>query len=354
MKNNNIYKILVLLFIPFMFLSLTACSLFPEETVDSTPELREPPQPRLSFETVERGTIRQEISGLSRVAPKKEQELYFEKNGRVREIFVSQGDDVEKGQPLARLETGDLEFEYKQASLDLERFELEKERMEFLLGSTVSEYDLRLKEIDYKKLKLRVERLKEELDNSTIYAPFDGRVISLSMREADMVEGFARVMSIADISELELQMNVHSRDLNKILAGQRASVQVERGLWIDAEVKHVPSPFSEIAPGQQDLRVRIDFINLEELLEELEEEFNMGIEHIYRFNNLLSTRIIIQEIEDALLLPPAAIREYGRRTFVLIQDEDFRKEIDIKTGLETSTRVEILEGLEEGQEVISR
>lgn len=348
---NKICKIFYLFITLLIFFFLSACSsLFPEETIDSEPVLREPPQPRITFETVERGTIREEISGLSRVAPKKEQELYFEKNGRVQEIMVMQGDDVEEGQPLAKLETGDLEYEYSQASLDLEIFEMEKERMEFLLGSSVSEYDLKLKEKDYQKLKLNVDRLKKELDNSIIYAPFDGRIISSSIREAEMVEGFTRVMSIADIGDLELQMNVHSRDINKIVPGLAARVRIDDGMWLDAEVTHVPSPFAEIAPGERDLRVRIDFLNLEDILA----EYDIDIEQVYRFNNLLNTRIIVQEIEDALILPPSAIREYGNRNFVLIQDDDIRKEVDIETGLSTSTRVEILEGLEEGQKVISR
>ena len=73
-----------------------------------------------------------------------------------------------------------------------------------------------------------------------------------------------------------------------------------------------------------------------------------------RYNALLPTAIIIQEKEDALLLPPAAIREYGNRTFVLVKDGDYRREIDVKLGIQTDTKVEILEGLEEGQEIITR
>ncbi|MFW5981375.1 MAG: efflux RND transporter periplasmic adaptor subunit [bacterium] len=349
--NSNNTKLFTLSLIFLGFFVFTACSsLFPEENVDSTPVLREPPQPKLSFETVEKGTIRQEVSGLSRVASAQEQALYFRKNGRVNEIFVSQGEDVDQGQALARLEIGDLEYEYNQAQLDLDKLEMEKQRMEFLLGGSVSEYDLSLKEIDYQKLKLRVDRLKEELESSTIYAPFSGRITSLSMREADMIEGFARVMTIADINELELQMNVQSRDLSKIVPGQKARISLGNGISADAEVKHVPSTLSETSPGEQDLRVRLDFINLDNILE----ENDISIEEVYRFNNLLSTSIIIKEIEDALILPPAAIREYTNRRFVLVQDGDFRKEIDIETGLETSTKVEILDGLEEGQQVISR
>ena len=76
--------------------------------------------------------------------------------------------------------------------------ELELERMKFLHGTLVSDYDSRLKEIDYEKAKLQIERLEDILHGSTIYAPFNGRITLLSIRETAMVDEFAEVMVIAD------------------------------------------------------------------------------------------------------------------------------------------------------------
>ncbi|MFP4661656.1 MAG: efflux RND transporter periplasmic adaptor subunit [Halanaerobiales bacterium] len=330
---------------------ISGCSLLPEERVDEAPVLKDPPEPRLSLLEVERGYIAEEITGLSRVAAVNEKSLYFENDGRVKEIFVDYGEWVEEDQPLARLEVGDLEYQLELARLDMRKIELEKERMSFLQGTSVSDYDLQLKEIDYEKVRLRFENLQKTLVASTIYAPFRGRVTSMSMQETNMVEEFARVMTVADPSELELQMTVSQRDINKIVPGLRARVQMgEEGNWLEAIVRKVPSPGAEIAPGQPDLRVHLDIIDFEKILE----ENNISREQMLKFNALLNTSIIIQEKENSLVLPRSAIREYGDRTFVLIKDGDFRKEVDIETGIETRTKIEIVEGLEEGQQVISR
>lgn len=345
---KKIFSIFLLFLIAVFFLA--GCALFPEEKVSEAPVLKEPPAPRVNVVKVERGYISEEITGLARVAAKNEKSLYFTKSGRVKDVLVDYGDWVEEGQVLARLEVGDLENQLAMARLDLEKMELELERMKFLHGTLVSDYDLRLKEIDYEKAKLQIERLEDILHGSTIYAPFNGRITSLSIRETAMVDEFAEVMVIADPTELELQMNVTQRNLSKIVPGLKAKVQIGQGIWLPAEVTRVPSPSAELAPGQPDLRVRLEIFDFEEILA----ESNLSPEQVLRYNALLPTAIIIQEKEDALLLPPAAIREYGSRTFVLVKEGDYRREIDVKLGIQTDTRVEILEGLEEGQEIITR
>ncbi len=344
---KKIFSIFLLFLIAVFFLA--GCALFPEEKVSEAPVLKEPPAPRVNVVKVERGYISEEITGLARVAAKNEKSLYFTKSGRVKDVLVDYGDWVEEGQVLARLEVGDLENQLAMARLDLEKMELELERMKFLHGTLVSDYDLRLKEIDYEKAKLQIERLEDILHGSTIYAPFNGRITSLSIRETAMVDEFAEVMVIADPAELELQMNVTQRNISKIVPGLKARVQLGQGAWLPAEVTRVPSPSAELAPGQPDLRVRLE-IDFDQILAEGNIPPGQGL----RYNALLPTAIIIQEKEDALLLPPAAIREYGNRTFVLVKDGDYRREIDVKLGIQTDTKVEILEGLEEGQEIITR
>ena len=351
LHNNNLFvkKISILIaIISIMFLS--SCSFLPKEKVEPEPVLKEPPEPRVNLVQVEEGTITQEVSGLARVAAVKESPLYFTKSGRVKKIYVDYGDQVQQGDPLARLEVGDLEYNYKLAKLDLKKMEMQLDRMQTLAGNSVSEYELELKKIDYKKAKMKVDRLKGFLDASTIYAPFDGRVTSISMQEANKVEEYAKVITIADPSELELQMNVSSRDLQKIVPGLKAQVKLKQGYWVDAKVTEVPSLSAEISPGQPDRRVHMKLVNKSKIFN----KFNISEKDILEFDNLLSAAIIIQKHENALLLPKSAVREYGDRTFVRIKEGETRKEVDIKIGLETKTKVEVLEGLEKNQKVIAR
>ena len=54
------------------------------------------------------------------------------------------------------------------------------------------------------------------------------------------------------------------------------------------------------------------------------------------------------------MVPPAAIREVGGVTFVIVNPTSGPKRIDVEVGLQTADRVEITSGLEEGQVVIGQ
>ena len=68
---------------------------------------------------------------------------------------------------------------------------------------------------------------------------------------------------------------------------------------------------------------------------------------------LATVIITLEEKDDVLWLPPAALRTFQGRTFVVTQDEEGnQRRLDVRLGIESDDRVEILEGLEEGQTVV--
>ena len=77
---------------------LAACSILPVEEVEDAPTLIAPPEARIVTHTVGRGFVSEEIRRLGRVAPVREEVLYFVEDGRVRRVEVASGDFVrEKG-----------------------------------------------------------------------------------------------------------------------------------------------------------------------------------------------------------------------------------------------------------------
>jgi hypothetical protein len=68
---------------------------------------------------------------------------------------------------------------------------------------------------------------------------------------------------------------------------------------------------------------------------------------------LATVSIVLQEKENVLWLPPAAIRTYQGRDFVVVQLADgSQKRVDVLLGISTDERVEIVAGLEEGQTIV--
>ena len=333
--SKNLFLLLALLFGIF----LSGCELLPAEKVDAPPPLIEPPKPRQTLHMVVRGDITEQVSGLVRVASEIEQEVYFTYGGRVSDVFVKYGDWVEEGQPLARLESGDLEYNLERSRLGLRRIEMRIERMEELaeIEGYMNKYDWESLMIDYTLAKMDFDRLNDQLEAVTLRAPVAGRIDNVSIKPAHNVAAYEGAVLIVDPTKLVLQMSITAQQARQLEVGMPAKIRLQTGEDLDAVVSQVSSSTASSSE-------RFAYFDL----------VDQSRWKDLTYNSLLQTRIIVRESKDTLLLPRAALREFRDRTFVHIMDGDVRKEIDVVTGLVSQTHVEILEGLEEGQEVIGK
>jgi hypothetical protein len=67
---------------------------------------------------------------------------------------------------------------------------------------------------------------------------------------------------------------------------------------------------------------------------------------------LAAVRVILQQKDNVLWLPAAAVRRFQGRDFVVVQDGDAQRRIALTTGVSTEERIEIVDGVAEGQIVI--
>jgi multidrug efflux pump subunit AcrA (membrane-fusion protein) len=70
--------------------------------------------------------------------------------------------------------------------------------------------------------------------------------------------------------------------------------------------------------------------------------------------NLVRVTVVLERKDDVLWLPPQAVRTFEGREFVVVQDGEAQLRVDVKVGIESEDRVEIEEGLTEGQIVIGQ
>lgn len=317
------------------------CELLPKEVIDEPPPLLKPPEARTITYEVERGYIAEEITGLARVAAVREEQLYFTESGRLDELNVEYNEAVKKGELLAKLNIGDLEFQYKLAKLSHQQKEIEHEKVKPWVGKPggMNRFDYQVFLLDLEKSRLNLERLKARMDGSTIYAPFDGRITSIRAQIGKTVGEYDTVLVIADPTDLQLVMQVNDRELQKLTTGLPVKIKLLSGEWVDGEVVSVPA-FGDVLPdGQPDRRVII-----------LPKDPGLKLE----FDDLMQVAIVVQEKHDALIIPKAALRRYMGRSFVRVKEGDARREVDVETGIESSTHVEIVKGLEEGQIIIGK
>lgn len=347
--------------------------------------------------SVTRGAIEDRFSLIAEVAPLRWEPLAFAVDGKLGAVLVNEGEQAEEGQILAELIMPDLLEQLEQARLDLsraesvlwvyenelsfdrERAELQVRRVELLLEQARNAADadqvalhevelelaqLNLREVESRvdpslvqsvaRAKLAVAALERQVEERRLRAPFSGQVVAVGVglnsmrgpleppqRRTD-VAAFAPFMVIVEPQPVELIISSQSSRASELSVGLEVTaihrwaqdepftVQVSQLPTISSGDRFTPGFPGSIhlaVEGETPPLVAGEFVNIE---------------------------VVAAVREDTLLLPDAAVRRFGGRTFVVVQDGDRQRRIDIRTGLESQGMVEVLEGLEEGDVIVGR
>jgi len=160
------------------------------------------------------------------------------------------------------------------------------------------------------------------------------------------VNAFDTVVSIADITDLEVKADLISDQMNDLEEGMVVEVSLvgRPGAILKGFVRRLPYPFgsggsSQVTEVDKSTRLTID-----------ESAQDAG----YELGDLVQVRVQLEHKESVLWLPTQAIRVFDGRRFVVVQDEDVQRRVDVKLGIQTPDRVEVEEGLEEGQIVVGQ
>lgn len=196
---------------------------------------------------------------------------------------------------------------------------------------------------DVDKAKLAVSKLQAAIDDTRIVAPFDGRVrVEFILAPGSPVNAFAYVATVSDLTSLEVRVDTVNLTQTPLSVGMPVTVAlVQRpGVEVMGTVRAVPTSRMTTA-SEEDKALHIA----------LEATGEPGD---YQVDDLVHISILLEERPDVLWLPPAAIRTFEGREFVVLQEGAGQRRVDIKTGLESDDRIEITSGLTEGQIVVGQ
>ena len=185
---------------------------------------------------------------------------------------------------------------------------------------------------------LALEQLQGQLAYAQIVAPIDGKVLSLSLYPGRPVEAFREVIIIGDPSAIEVRADLSPGQLKDLTEGQKTTVALSTDperTWT-GDICYLPYPYNTENPASAD---RLLHISLE------------GHSSDFKIGDLAQVTIVLEEKDNTLWLPAAAIRSFQGRKFVILQDNEGQRRIDVELGIESQDQVEILKGLEEGQVV---
>jgi len=178
-----------------------------------------------------------------------------------------------------------------------------------------------------------------------VKAPANGLVLRLFEESARVVTAGTLLMEIGDPADLEVVIEVLSRDGAALAPGAKVELeQWGRGEPLHGRVRRVePAAFTKVsALGVEEQRVNV----IADLLTPPEQRASLG--DSFR----VEARIIIWETAQALKVPAGALFRRGQQWSAFVITEGRARLRAVKVGQSSGTETQVLEGLKEGDEVI--
>jgi RND family efflux transporter MFP subunit len=200
--------------------------------------------------------------------------------------------------------------------------------------------------VDVTRTLLSLQRLQAQLEDARVVAPFDGVILSTSIIAGSQVQGYKTVMSIADPTELEIMADLEDSEMSELTEGTvlLAEVVNRPGEEIPGFIRRLPYPYGG---GGKIEGVQDEDTSTRITLEKSPTELGMAVGDRVRIT------IELERSTDTLWLPPQAVRTFEGRNFVVVQEGGGQRRLDVTIGIRSDERLEILDGLSEGQTVIA-
>ncbi|MGO9274280.1 MAG: efflux RND transporter periplasmic adaptor subunit [Terriglobia bacterium] len=353
---------------------------------------------------VERGDVARSVVATGKIEPLAKVEIKSKASGIVQKIYHDYGDMVRQGQVLVDLDKEQLqasvseaqasllaaqaavesaEATYQRNVVDAEGPDLpflkatvERDRKlaaEGLVASSalddadkayqialnkqmsaqrsvaVSKADVARAKAQVAQAQASLDRVEEDLRNSTVVSPMDGIVLSRDVEVGDAVSSIlvlgsqaTLVMTLGDMSTVYVLGKVDQADIGKVYLVQRARIVVEsfKDKKFEGKVTKI-SPMGVEKDNVTTFEVRVSIQNPAGEL---------------KANMSANAEIILEEKPNVLLIPESAVvYDKDRNTSVELPDpksDTGRRKVAVKLGISNGIKTELVSGLTEGQKVI--
>ncbi len=325
-----------------------------------------------AFKTVpvERGEIVDKALAVGKIDPKLEISVKSKIGGIVKKIYVDIGEKVKVGDPLFDIGPDPTPIEFAEAKRDVEIKQVafdnasrEFDRVKSLREKNlVSPQDFDSKQAQFDQASLVLQLAQEKLSlidsgkstvadrevSNIIRSPISGTVLSRLVEEGDPVvpltsyQAGTDMMTLAKMDDLVFKGNVDEIDVGKLHEGMPAEIEIGAisGQKFGGKLTKI-SPKAHKEEGST--------------LFEVEITIDSSGSQFLRAGYSANADIVITKKENILLIPERLIKTKDSASYVEIQDTNkVVSTRDIQTGLSDGIKIEITDGLKEGELVVER
>lgn len=327
-------------FIPTMLLAVlligtTACNNGDEQENNNEDENLVIP---VEVSNVSRGDISAYYANTATLDAEQEATVVSKVRGIVNEIYVEEGDEVEAGQVIAKIEDEQYKIEAARAKATLDRLKNEFQRNKELFDKNlIAAETFQNSQYEYESQKAAYDLAMLNLEYTSIKSPISGVVSERFVKRGNMIGTDQQVFRVTDFSPLQAILYVPEHEMAKIRKDQRTELRVD-ALPNQTFMGHVEriSPVVDSETGTFKVTVFVD---------ETKDMLRPGM-----FGRV---KIVYDTRENTRMIPKSAVmsEDLAQSVYVIRDSLAFRKQI--QTGYTNGLNVEVINGLEDGEIVVT-
>ncbi len=371
----------------------------------------------VATQKVESKTITEFITANGKIQPETEVKISPDVAGEIVELYVVEGDEVEKGKLLCvikpevyvsavrRAEAGlnSSKARLAQAKAQMIERELSYKRSKELYDKgtiavaefesaeaafKVAQSEVQAAEYAVRSAEASLSEAEEQLTKTKIYAPISGTISALNVEKGERVVGTSMMsgtdmMTVADLEKMEVQVEVNENDIVKVMKNDTALVEVDAYLsrkfkGIVTEIANSANTTGTTADQVTNFDVKVLLLkdSYADLIDALQ-----GNRYPFRPGMSATVDILTETRNGVISVPISAVttrikKEDGsteevkdetendseesetlereeKQEVVFVLNGDRVKKVQVETGIQDNASIEILKGVKAGDEVVT-
>jgi len=268
--------------------------------------------------------------------PAKEVKIASEVQGKLIGLYIKNGDEIGAGQVIAVLDASVYSVQLKSIEASIAKAQLDLNRYTKLIemgGATPMQAESAQLQIN--SLVAEKKQVLEQISHMQIRAPFSGKVENVSVELGSFVTYGTALAQLIDNSSLKINVYLSEREAFKVKTGQQVSIS---SVVLTSPKTGKITMISDKADASGKFLAEITFDNKQN------EKLKAGV--------IADVLFSIDGVETGLSIPASALLAGTNDAKVYVVNGGKAELHKIKTGIVTSSKVEVVEGLKAGEQVI--
>lgn len=302
---------------------------------DADKKEKEPPS--VAVRPVEVGAISAYATATANLVPEDEVKVVAEAEGKVMALNVEEGDRVARGATLVQIDPADASLAVRRAELAVRNAQTSLARAETMAAERlISAQDLDKARHERDLAGQELAEARQRLARTRVVAPFAGRITLRRVQPGQAVKAGDELFTLADFEPLVARVFLPEREVLDLRAGQpvRMALRSREETRFEGRIRQI-SPVVDTASGT--VKVTVEAVTPPPAV---------------RPGAFVTVELLRETRPKALLVPRAAVVRELHESFVFVAQGGKARKRAVKLGLEEGERLEVVEGLEAGEQVV--